>query len=232
MRRIITTFGLVTALVVAMSAPAAAVGATTVDQLEAALPAAVDLPTGYTVSGGPYTDETWLFGYGRPCDNDEDKSGRKATAVTQEYRSGSDRHLEMVVAAPGSYWAREFVRHWADRPIRCPHNTNAAYGSVEMDYTSMPLPAVGDASAGVITVLTGQMRLDGLPGPANPARELSAAVAVGDLLGFYELHGVTPADGAGFMEFVARSAAKLIRIKGQLDASNGPARERPPSGTR
>ncbi|WP_436521290.1 hypothetical protein [Actinoplanes sp. HUAS TT8] len=216
MRRI-TTFGLVTALIAAFGTPAVA-GPPTAEQLQGALLTAAEVPAGYVLDGPPRT-ETRQFGYGRPCDDDDGNGPEvpEVTAVEQSYDLDSIRSVEITLAAPGSHSAREFVRGLADRAVRCPHDYLGMY-DVDKSYTGLPLPALGDAAAGLATVINGQVSGSDDVTPMPPSHELSAAVAVGDLVAFFDMTNPATADVAVFVELVSRSAAKLVRVKDRFPA--------------
>ncbi|WP_436521300.1 hypothetical protein [Actinoplanes sp. HUAS TT8] len=214
MRRIITTSVLVTALIAALGGPAVA-GAPTAGQLQGALLTAAETPAGYTLAGPPQT-VTRAFGYGRACDPDggDGPDRPEVPAVSRSYALDRLRSVRVTVAAPGWYLAAEFFRGWADQPVQCPDWIDT-YG-VHQDYTRLELPAVGDASTGIVTVISGQVGGSADVTRRPPSRDLSAVVVVGDLVELYQLDDATTADDARFMELVTAGGAKLVRVKDQL----------------
>ncbi|MFC7531510.1 hypothetical protein [Actinoplanes sp. GCM10030250] len=199
----------VTATMIAVLGAPATAGPPGPEQLRDKLLTAAELPAGFTA--GENTDDTRNFEYYIPCTEGEVVTEyTPVPTVVQSVGTGRSRAIRAELGRPGSQAAHEFVQGFADMPIVCP-DWSDAMAEDEHHHSRLPLPALGDASAAMITVIDGATTQEGERVP--PERMLTAAVAVGDLVVHFEMHEITEADDADFVEFVTAGSKKLTQAE-------------------
>ncbi|MDI6103689.1 hypothetical protein QLQ12_34255 [Actinoplanes sp. NEAU-A12] len=164
-------------------------------ELERGLPAAADLPAGYTVA--PDDDELGRFS---PCDFLPAAFPDDATIASRTFTHRGGTQLTIVIVAAGSASAREAVARTAAIPTTCPDVSQMYQWRTN---TRLPLPALGDASAGVVSVTESPHDFT--------TRIYSAVVAYGDVyVGFVETGG----DQARFVKAVEAGVRTARKIDG------------------
>ncbi|MDR6317099.1 hypothetical protein [Actinoplanes couchii] len=165
-------------------------------QMERGLPGVADLPAGWTVAtSGPgvglSTLDLCTFMAGGPPFN--------TTIVTRTYVHRGGARLTVDIVASGAESARRTVTETAAVPRTCPTATNG--DGLTRRNTALPLPATGDASAGVISVPVSAQQ--------SEPRVYSAVVALGQVwAGFLQTGG----EQAGFAPIVTAGTSAARRI--------------------
>ncbi|MFC4068629.1 hypothetical protein [Actinoplanes subglobosus] len=212
------------AVSLAMSAAMVTVDPPDLGHLEAALLTVAEMPAGFELSAGTdpnvveerygYTD---YCGFRRLNPNDQTLSGY---ALHRSFvRDG--RSVSMTIGEPGATWANATVQDLMEQPTMCPEYSDAMQ---ETDYrvTRVPLPGAGTNAAAIAESWSVVMSEGGL----NGARELTAAVARGDVVATFtterprdEPNYVTDAE---FAAIVAAGARKLDRATTPGTEPGGP----------
>ncbi|MEU4626922.1 hypothetical protein AB0G04_43995 [Actinoplanes sp. NPDC023801] len=204
MRKVIV-LPVVAAMVAVLGAPAGA-GPPGPEQLRKKMLTAGDLPPGSIVSQD--TTSTKDFDYYIPCTEGEVLDEYRPVPTVVRTLETGHMVIRVELGGPGRQAAQEFVQSLADMPTVCPDWSDAMMED-EHHHSRLPLPALGDASAAMVTIVDGGITDEGERIP--PERVLMAAVAVGDLAAHFEMGASDKADDARFVEFVIAGAKRLAQ---------------------
>jgi hypothetical protein len=162
------------------------------------LPKAGELPEGYTFAGdgGDSAMQLPTFGSGL-CGGMGDSIWGPVTSVHREFTHRDGGKLRIEITANGRDFAAGVVEDTAGALTECPVVTDESGGVTR--HSELPLPALGDASAGLNSV-------------AGDRRTRTAVVAWGPVYVGVEETGTDAGGEARFVEIMKTAAAAVVRI--------------------